>query len=176
MLLLIALACVSEPATWYYGDDLRALRVVPVAWDEGVYPDASVLDDPSNPFTDGIGATKWDVLATDCAPGFYAFATAQTEEATGENQYYTAWCLQNLYDAARIAPEDTYWAWSAAVRGYQVVLDSFPDAVTYDATGTTAYPLAPLAFAGIEALGATPVGWVEVVTADGSHAVVPEGT
>lgn len=176
MLLLTALACIAEPAAWYYGEDLTDLSVVPIAWNEGVYPDTSVLADPSNPFVDGIGQAKWDVLATDCVAGFYAFATAQTEEGTGENQFYTASCLQSLYDADRLAPDDTYWGWSAAVRGYQVVLDTFPDSVTYDATGTIAYPLAPLAFHGIQALGATPEGWVEVVTADGTTTVVPEGS
>lgn len=174
MLLLLSLACVPEPATYYYGDDLTELAVVPIDWDEGVYPNTSVLDDPANPFVDGIGQTKWDVLSTDCMAGFYAFATAQTEEGTGENQYYTSSCLQSLYDADRIAAEDTYWAWSAAVRGYQVVLDTFPDSVTYDATGTIPYELAPLAFRGIESLGAVPEGWVEVLTSDGTSVIVQE--
>lgn len=176
-MLLFALACVTEAPEWVYGDDLRELVVSPVSWDEGVYPDVSVLDDPQNPFADGIDDTlKWEILGTDCGPGFYAFATALAYQPNGEHQYYTAWCLQTLYDAGRLAPEDTFWGWSAAVRGYQVVLDTFPDAVSYDATGTTAWSLVPLAYQGIEALGATPEGWVEVVTEDGSTAVVPEGT
>lgn len=176
-MLLLAFACAPEPPAWYYGEDLRSLAVVPVSWDEGVYPDTSVLDDPANPFADGIDAElKWDILATDCAPGFYAFATALATQPTGEHQYYTSWCLQTLYDAARLAPEDTYWGWSAAVRGYQVVLDEFPDAVTYDVTGTYSWSLIPLAYQGIVSLGATPEGWVEVVSDDGTTVIVPEGT
>lgn len=172
----LLLACAVPPATWDVGVDLSEVQVVPIAWDEGVHPDTSVLDDPSNPFAGGVGAEKWEVLAADCAPGFYAFATALAQEATGEHQYYAASCLHALYDGARLAPDDTLWGWSAAVRGYQAVLDDFPDDVTYDASGTVAWPLAPLAFHGIEALGATPEGWVEVVTEDGGTAVVPEGS
>lgn len=176
-MLLLAIACVTEAPTWYYGDDLTDLSVIPVSWEEGVYPDTSVLADPNNPFADGIDSlVKWEILATDCVPGFYAFATALATQPTGEHQFYTSNCLATVYQAARLAPEDTFWGWSAAVRGYQVVLDSFPDSVTYDATGTIAYPLAPLAFHGIQALGATPEGWVEVITEDGSTAVVPEGS
>lgn len=154
------LACAPEaPATWYYGEDLSQLAIVPVAWDEGVHPDTSVLDNPANPFAEGIDAeVKWQILAADCTPGFYAFATALAYQPTGEHQFYAARCLHTVYDAGRLAPDDTYWGWSAAVRGYQVVLDTFPDSVTYDATGTIAYPLAPLAYEAILDLGATPEG------------------
>lgn len=180
MLLLIA-ACAPEPPEWYYGEDLHELVVVPVSWEEGVYPDTSVLGDPANPFVVGAdldpnGDLKWEVLATDCAAGFYAFGTALALAPTGENQFYTSHCLQTLYDAARLRPEDTYWGWSAAVRGYQQVLDSFPGSVTYDATGTEAWPLAPLAYDAIVSMGATPEGWVKVVGEDGQVAIVPTGS
>ena len=60
-----------------------------------------------------------------------------------------------------------------AIDGYQSVLDNFPDSVTYDATGTIAYPLAPSAYAGIEALGGTVEGgWVRIPQDDGSTVVV----
>lgn len=176
MLLYLVLACATEAPSWYYGDDLRDLAIVPVSWDEGVYPDTSVLYDPNNPFADGIDVVKWEILATDCVAGFYAFATALAIQATGEHQFYTANCLATVYQSARLAPEDTYWGWSASVRGFQAVLDDFPDSVTYDASGTIPYALAPLAYNAIEALGATPEGWVEVITQDGSTAVVPEGS
>jgi hypothetical protein len=159
MLFALLTACENDPASWYYGEDLSVLTIVPVAWDEGVYPDISVLDDPNNPFAEGIDVeVKWEILATDCTPGFYAFATALAYQPTGEHQFYTAQCLQTVYESGRLAPDDTWWGWSAAVRGYQVVLDEFPGAVTYDATGTIPYDLAPLAWAAIESLGATPEG------------------
>ena len=75
--MLLFLACATDPAQWYYGEDLTALSIVPISWDEGVYPDTSVLQDPANPFAEGIDSeVKWEVLSTDCTPGFYAFATA----------------------------------------------------------------------------------------------------
>jgi hypothetical protein len=156
-MILLLLGCANEPATWYYGEDLSKVTIVPIHWDEGVYPNTSVIEDPNNPFADGIDAeAKWDILARDPVPGFYAFATALAYQPTGEHQFYAANCLQNSYDAGRLAPDDLYWAWSAAVRGYQAVIDEFPDSVTYDATGTIAYPLAPLAHDAILALGGTP--------------------
>lgn len=158
-MLALLLACQNPPATWYYGEDLGEVSIVPIAWDEGVYPDTSILEDPANPFAEGIDdAAKWDVLALDCVPGFYAFGTALAWQPTGEHQYYTSVCLKTVYEGARLAPEDTYWAWSAAIRGFQVVLDEFPDDVTYDATGTVAWPLAPLAWDAIVAMGGTPEG------------------
>ena len=176
MLWLTLASCTVDAPTWQYGADLSDLTVAPIAWEEGVYPDTSVLVDPGNPFAAGIDdVVKWEILTSDCAPGFYAFATALAQRPTGENQYYTAFCLQSLYDTARLAPDDTYWGWSAAVRGYQAVLDHFPDAVTYDASGTIAWPLAPLAFDGIVSLGATPVGWEAIETTDGDVLVVPTG-
>lgn len=159
MLFFLFAACADAPAEWYYGEDLSQLALVPVDWDEGVYPDTSVLDDPANPFVHGMdGDVKWEMVSADCIPGFYAFATALAQQPTGENQFYTAKCLQTVYDAGRLAPDDTYWGWSAAVRGYQAVLDNFPEDVTYDATGTIASPVAPLAWDAILTMGATPEG------------------
>ena len=175
-MLALLLACTDEAATWNVGQDLSDLAVVLASADEGVYPSTSVLDSPYNPFDARVLAAKWDILASDCAPGFYAFATALAFEPTGEHQYYTAWCMQTLVQTARLRAEDDYLGWRIAVDGYQTVLDAFPDSVTYDATGTYAWPLAPLAYEGIVSLGATPVGWVEVVTADGTTAVVREGS
>lgn len=174
-MLVLLLACDQSAPTWQYGESLQSLRIAPISWEEGVYPDTSVLSDPQNPFADGIDAAlKWEILATDPTPGFYAFATALATQPNGENQFYTASCLQQVYDAAKIAPENLYWAWSAAVRGYQGVLDHFPEDVTYDADGVTTYSLVPPAYYGILSLGATPVGWTEVVDTDGQHHILRE--
>jgi hypothetical protein len=158
-MLIIWLACANPPPEWYYGEDLSRVQVIPIAWDEGVYPDTSVLDDPNNPFARGIDdVSKWQVLSTDCAPGFYAFATALAQRPTGEHQFYTSHCLQELYEGARLDPDDTFWGWSAAVSGYQTIIDEFPDDVTYDANGTIATPVAPLAWDAMVAMGAKPEG------------------
>ncbi len=170
----LLLACTDAVATWEVGEDLTALDVVLVAPDEGVHPSVSVLDDPGNPFDARVLGVKWEILASDCAPGFYAFATALAVQPTGEHQYYTAWCMQQLVDAARLRAEDDAVGWRIAVSGYQQVLDAFPGSVTYDATGTYAWPLAPLAYAGIVAMGATPIGWTEVEYTDGNPVIVRE--
>ena len=56
------------------------------------------------------------------------------------------------------------------------MLDEFPDAVTYDATGTIAYELAPQAYAGIVALGGVVEGdWVLITNKDGSTTLINTG-
>ena len=170
----LLLACTDAVATWEVGADLSTLDVVLVAPDEGVHPSASVLANPGNPFDPRVLDVKWEILASDCAPGFYAFATALAVQPTGEHQYYTAWCMQQLVDAARLRPEDDARGWTIAVEGYQQVLDAFPGSVTYDASGAYAWPLAPLAYAGILALGATPVGWTSVEDENGDTVLVRE--
>ena len=64
--------------------------------------------------------------------------------------------MQTLYEGGRVDDEDLYLVWTLAVRGYEQVLESFPDSVTYDATGTIAYPLAPIAEQALVSLGAVP--------------------
>jgi hypothetical protein len=170
----LLLACTDAVATWEVGADLSALDVLLIAPDEGVHPSPSVLADPTNPFDARVLDVKWEILASDCAPGFYAFATALAVQPTGEHQYYTAWCMQQLVDAARLRPEDDAAGWRIAVDGYQQVLDAFSGSVTYDAAGTTAWPLAPLAYEGILALGSDPVGWTAVEDENGGTVIVRE--
>lgn len=97
------------------------------AMDEGVHPSVSVRDSPYNPFDTRLLAVKSDILATDCAAGFYAFATALALEPTGEHQYYAASCMHTLVQSARLRPEDDYPGWRIAVEGYPAVLDVVPD-------------------------------------------------
>lgn len=155
--LLFVSGCALEPGEWRTGEDLTELRFDPWTEDEGVHPDTSVLDDPNNPFASSLDPNsdlKWELLESGCDRGVYAFATALALQPTGEHQFYTASCMQQLYEGGRVADEDLYLVWTLAVRGYEEVLVSFPDDVTYDSTGTVAYPLAPLAEASLVALGA----------------------
>ena len=80
----LLLACTDAVATWEVGADLSALDVLLIAPDEGVHPSPSVLADPTNPFDARVLDVKWEILASDCAPGFYAFATALAVQPTGE--------------------------------------------------------------------------------------------
>jgi hypothetical protein len=156
---LFCSGCALEQGEWWVGEDLRDLRFDPWTEDVGVYPDTSILDDPNNPFATSLdpnGDLKWDVMASGCDLGVYAFGTALALQPTGEHQLYTASCMQNLYEGGRVADEDLYLVWTLAVRGYEAVLENFPDDVTYDATGTIAYDVVPIAQAGLEALGAVP--------------------
>lgn len=156
---LLITGCAPEAGEWWVGEDLRELRFEPWTEDVGVYPDVSILEDPNNPFAGNLdpnGDLKWDVLASGCDLGVYAFATALALQPTGEHQVYTAQCMQSLYEGGRVADEDLYLVWTLAARGYESVLENFPDDVTYDTTGEIAFPVAPIAEAGLEALGAVP--------------------
>jgi len=177
VLLALALAGCPQPASWQVGVDLTHLRLVMVTPDVGVYPDTSVLRDANNPFAEGLtGDTKWQIESSGFPiPAFYAWATMLANEPTGEHQFYAAANLQKIYQTAQVDPDLLYYVHDNALRGYQVILDDFPDSVTYDPSGRVAYPLVPLAYQGILDLGGTPVGWTEVSTADGGTAVVPEG-
>lgn len=152
-------ACVDEPAIWRTGDDLTDLRFAPYTEDVGVFPDTSILDDPGNPFAGALDPNsdlKWELNDTGCDRAAYSWATALALQPTGEHQFYTASCMHALYDGGRVSDEDLYLVWTLAVRGYEQVLVEFPDSVTYDATGTIAYPLAPIATQGLMDLGAEP--------------------
>ena len=110
-MLALFLACTDTAATWLVGEDLCTLAVVLIAEDEGVHPSRAVLEDPGNPFDARVLGAKWEILASDCAPGFYAFATALALQPTGEHQFYTTWCMQPLVDTARLRPADDHAGW-----------------------------------------------------------------
>ncbi len=167
--------CAPEPATYVYGVDLADVSFDLYDTDMGVYPSTSVLDDPSNVFAEGVSTEmKWEILDAGYWPAtFYAWATVLTGEPIGEAQFYTASAAAQIYERRECDPQHLYYVRQIAIDGYQTVLDEFPDSATYDATGTIAYPLAPLAYAGIEALGGTPEGWTLVTGDDGSVAILP---
>ena len=170
-----ALGCVAE------GDELDGIDVDSMEFhicgpDMGVHPDTSVLVDPDNPFaTRAIGEqTKWELQSRAGAiASFYAWATLTARQPSGEHQYYAALNLKAIYDR-ELAPEAQLDAARAlAIRGFQAVLDHFPDAVTWDASGTIAYELVTPSYKAIVALGGTVDGWILVQTADGGERAVP---
>jgi len=170
---LVLIGCAYEPGEYRYGDDLTQLEWLPYSPDEGVFPDESVLADPNNPFADGIGEqTKWDVYNTGPVHGFYAMATALVQIPTGEHQLYTATSAHGIYEQELAAPEDLWLARDIAVRGYSAVLEYFLDDVTYDATGTYYWYVAPLAYQGLVALGGSTEGYAIITTDDGQQVVV----
>ncbi|HCH63462.1 MAG TPA: hypothetical protein DFR83_11695, partial [Deltaproteobacteria bacterium] len=136
---LLLSACEAKPGEWRMGEQLTELRFSPFTGNVGVHPDTSILDDPDNPFVGAIdpnGDLKWDLNDSGCDRAAYSWATVLAVQPTGEHQYYTASCMQQLYEGGRVADEDLFLVWTLAVRGYEEILLSFPDSVTFDATGT----------------------------------------
>ncbi len=173
LLFTFLLAGCAEPATYQYGLDLTDLEFVPFSPAEGVHPDQSVLLDPNNPFQGGIGAeTKWDVFSAGPVHGFYAMATSLVQIPTGEHQYMAALSAHTIYEDELAAPADLYLVYDIAVQGYRTVLEDFTDDVTYDATGTYSWYVAPLAYQGLEELGGDTSGYALITADDGTLTVV----
>jgi hypothetical protein len=168
-------ACAADGTPWN-GEGLPVAPLVLHTPDTGVHPDRSVLDDPANPFAQGelTDATVWQLQSNGGAvAAFYAWATANARGASGERQYYTALDLKTIYDRGMSYDTDLPMIKDVAIRGFQAVLTHFPDAVTYDATGTIAYELVTPSVVAILELGGTADGWVLVMTPDGRTVAVP---
>jgi hypothetical protein len=98
--------------------------------DEGINTNACVLDNPDNPFARSIvnDVTKFDLYNTSpsAKSDYYIWATALARSSTGENQYYTALSLHDLFSqgGSQVAREQ-------AKRAYRSQLDNFFDSVTF---------------------------------------------
>lgn len=169
--------CAEEPAQYRFGQNVTARLLGPLSPGEGIHPDRSVLADPAHPFGGEpvSAAVRWQLLPAGApVAAFYAFATALVYEPTGEHQYYTAQALAQVAGTGAVAPGvDVAAVRERAIDAYRSVLEQFPDAISYDATGTYAYGLATPAYQAIVALGGTPpAGWVLVATPDGGAQAV----
>lgn len=137
--------------------------------DVGLYVEQCVLNDPENPFAvvptlefdvnDPDGPTKFDLLA-DIPPGptgakarFYLWATALARRPSGENQWYTARALYELFDANSNPVSKDEIVRAQALKAYRSVLDNFYGSVTF--------------------FGATSVGLNELVARDLYYEVPP---
>lgn len=121
--------------------------------DVGINDQQCVLDDPENPFAtaavpepdqvpedengDPLFADKFALAAalpqgpTGAKARFYLWATALARRQTGENQWYTARALHELYDAnSNLVFEDELIK-EHAKRAYRSVLDNFFGQVTF---------------------------------------------
>jgi hypothetical protein len=174
VLALITTGCAADGDPW--GGETIPGALDLYSDDEGVHPDRSVLDDPANPFATGelSDETVWRVQSSGGnVAAFYAWATANARGASGERQYYTALDLKAIYEQEQAVDDDLELTRDLAIRGFQAVLDYFPDAVTYDASGTVAYELATPSVLAIMDLGGEVMGgWVLVTRADGSVVAV----
>jgi len=116
--------------------------------DVGIYPETCVLGDPENPFItttiveydeDAPPGTddKFDLLATipegpaGAKARFYFWATALARRPSGENQWYTAKALHELFDANSNVLSTDELVREQALKAYKNVLDHFWGSVTF---------------------------------------------
>ena len=118
--------------------------------DVGLFNETCVLDDPDNPYAktpftievvregeDGFNLGKFQLA--DDAPGpkalFYVWATAMARAPSGENQYYTARALHQLYTAS-----ESEVIRLQAIRAFRSALDNFFDSATFFPAGFLGLP------------------------------------
>ena len=114
----------------------------------GIYPETCVLGDPENPFVTTTiiefnenaepGADDKFTLVNSFPEGptgakarFYFWATALARRPSGENQWYTARALHELFDANSNFVSTDELAREQALKAYRNVLDSFWGSVTF---------------------------------------------
>ena len=129
--MLTALGCGSDDGQVTNGIDLPTdSRLSLYCEDVGIYPETCILDDPSNPYrmVSITEESKWDlhVAAPSAKARFYLWATALAHDPSGENQYYVADALHELYTEGTSVN-----AKAQAKRAYRSVLDNFYDSITY---------------------------------------------
>lgn len=115
--------------------------------DVGITGETCVLDDPENPFAlvatfefdvnNPDGPSKFDLLEN-IPPGplgakarFYLWATALARRPSGENQWYTARALHELFDANSNPASKDEIVRAQALKAYRSVLVNFFGSVTF---------------------------------------------
>ncbi|MEL7367446.1 MAG: hypothetical protein AAFN74_00940 [Myxococcota bacterium] len=180
LLVMTSAACEIDPAEFRFGEQLSDIEFNLFSEDMGVHPNTDVLGDPNNPFVDAIISidTKFQLLSEAGRPAaFYAWATLLATQPNGENQFYTAQLLETIYDAQLVPEEQLPIVRDMAIRGYQAVLDFFPNDLTFDPTGTVGFRLVTPSFFAIGRLGGMPEGdWIVVSTDDGGREVINGAT
>ena len=132
--------------------------------DVGIADETCVLGDPENPFVntpiiefdpnDPDADNKFD-LFNSIPPGptgakarFYFWATALARRQSGENQFYTALALHELFDANSNLVSTDELIREQALKAYRSVLDNFFGSVTVFTCCPGASPVGePVAFA-----------------------------
>ncbi len=108
----------------------------------GVWPESCVVDDPENPYRSGLSESSTSITRMrrpsspwrDAIPAgrtgakarFYLWATALARRASGENQWYTARALHELYNY-----NDDPVIQEQALKAYRSVLDNFFGSATF---------------------------------------------
>jgi hypothetical protein len=162
-LVLVAVACGDDPE-YEFGFNITGIEFELFKPTEGIHPSKVTLQNPRNPFREfGVSDdTKFDILANGGNAGaFYAWATVLATIPIGENQFFAAIKLRDIYRANEVAEEDRETVRQMAIAGFQTVLDCFPESVLFDATGTFSFRFATLAYLEILDLGGVVQGdWI----------------
>ena len=114
--------------------------------DVGIAFEQCVLDDPENPFTTTAiiefdvnnpdADNKFDLFnsipagPTGAKARFYLWATALARRPSGENQFYTAMALHELFDANSNVLSTDELARAQALKAHRSLLDNFFGSVT----------------------------------------------
>jgi hypothetical protein len=174
-LVVLAVAC-GDTQEYRFGFNTTGIQFELFSETEGIHPSEVTLDNPRNPFREfAIGEdTKFDILDSGGNAGaFYAWATVLAGQPTGENQFFTAIKLRDIYEANEVPEEERETVRRMAVNGFQAVLDCFPDSLLFETTGTFSFRLATLAYEEILDLGGLPQGdWILVTDSRGNPSVV----
>jgi len=119
---------------------------------EGIYLETCVLDDSSNPYRNSFikefdpngpddQETKFDQVEELTPPGpegaksrFYFWATALARRSSGENQFFTAVALHELYTSGGGADGGSPNAREQAIKAYRSVLENYFGSVTFFST------------------------------------------
>ena len=177
LLVVSLLGCTPPQPAYFEGMLLDDITFVYASDAHGIYPNTGVLTDESNPFANRpLWAGKWDVESYGYPPAsYYAWATQLAVEATGENQYYTATALSNLYLFQMVDAYEAPLVWNMAVEAHRSVLTNFPHSVSYLADGVTNFPLAPLSYDALVLLGDDVSDWTKVTGDDGTVLIFSTG-
>ncbi len=154
-LVLVAVACGDDPE-YEFGFNITGIQYEFFDVTEGIHPSKVTLDNPRNPFREfGVSDDqKFRILGNGGNAGaFYAWATVLASIPIGENQFFTAVKLRDIYEANEVAEEDRETVRRMAVDGFQAVLDCFPESLLFEASGISSIRLATLAYGQILDLG-----------------------
>ena len=155
--LVLAAAACGDDGQYEFGFNTTGIEFEFFNRTEGIHPSRVTLSNPNNPFREFFPSddTKFAILGDGGNAGaFYAWATILAEIPIGENQFFTAVKLRDLYLSNEVAEEDRDTVRQMAIDGFQVVLDCFPQSLLFDASGTfAAESLATLSYIQILDLG-----------------------
>ena len=139
MLVLVIAACGDDPA-YEFGIPTDEIQFEFFDVTEGIHPSTVTLINPRNPFRDIVISDdqKFAIQNSDSSAGaFDAWAALLANIPIGENQFFTAVSLRNIYESDELAEENREIVRQMAVDAFQSVLDCFPESVLFDSSGNS---------------------------------------